>query len=203
MISHVHSSATRERGNPDFCRSRDFPFLKFLLDRITNYKHFLSLADWFVGSFLILPEVRVALSVRFLEFEVWKRHAQGILFLPSSLASLFGVGRPLMKLSWTSFPRGWNLLRVSVLSLGIVCWLRLIFIRFAAWEFSTRDQRSSASFVDGCHIHSSLGQWSLTPVLMSHSLVPRTMLDFQRTGIFPLVLRSPFIFCVKVDNKCS
>ena len=144
MISHVHSSATRERGNPDFCRSRDFPFLKFLLDRITNYKHFLSLADWFVGSFLILPEVRVALSVRFLEFEVWKRHAQGILFLPSSLASLFGVGRPLMKLSWTSFPRGWNLLRVSVLSLGIVCWLRLIFIRFAAWEFSTKDQWSSA-----------------------------------------------------------
>ena len=131
-------------GNEETLTSADFkifcPWSFFKIESLTINTSFF-FANWFVVSFLTLSEVRLALSVQYLEFEVRERLAHGILFLPSSLASLFGV--TLMKLPWTSLPRGSNLLRVLVLSLGIVCWLRLIFIPFAAWKFSTRDQRSS------------------------------------------------------------
>ena len=56
IISHVRSSASRERGNFDFCRSRDFPPLQVLLDRVTNYEHFLFLCRlicWIM--FFVLP----------------------------------------------------------------------------------------------------------------------------------------------------
>lgn len=43
-------------------------------------------------------EVRVAPSVRLVEFEVGERLGLGILFVPSLLASLFGVRLTLMKL---------------------------------------------------------------------------------------------------------
>ena len=78
------------------------PWRFFKIESPTINTSFL-FADWSVGSLLTLADVRVALSVRLLEFEVWERLALGILFLPALLASLFGVGLSSQRTAYKSF----------------------------------------------------------------------------------------------------